>query len=197
MYHPYKRRKVELDVEQFDNPAGRYGFQQGRERASSLGQSSKKEVANLPKIVLPPYEDQAFDVLRPSQQEGQSLHDSSEASENQPTELRRRQLVPGSVYNAVQPAAKPATTMVAVDISDGKNIVSHVVEPMSAAGTVNVPGVRGGQCHRYLHSSGPYVKFRQHSLCQQFCSWLGRPPGSYSSIVSKNCRTSNTRSYSK
>ena len=137
MYHPFKRRKVELNVEQFDDPAGRYGFQQGRERARSLGQSSKKEMPNPPKIVLPPYEDQAFDVLKPHQ-EIQSLHDSSEASENQPTELRRRQLVPAPVYNT---AAKPVTTMVAVDISDGKNIVSHVVEPMSAAGTVNVPGV--------------------------------------------------------
>ena len=141
MYHPFKRRKVELDVEQFDDPAGRYGFQQGRQRARSLGQSSKKEMPNLPKIVLPPYEDQAFDVLKPSRQEVQSLHDSSEALENQPTELRRRQLVPAPVYNGVQPAAKPVTTMVAVDVSDGKNVVSHVVEPMSAAGTVNVPGV--------------------------------------------------------
>ena len=137
MYHPFKRRKVELDVDQFDDPAGRYGFQKSRERARSLGQSSKKEMPNLPKIVLPPYEDQAFDVLKYSHQEVQSLHD---LSENQPSELRRRQLVPTPVYNAVQPTAKPITTMVAVDISDGKNVISHVVEPMSTAGTVNVPG---------------------------------------------------------
>ena len=141
MYHPFKRRKVERDVEHFDYPSGRYGFQQGRERARTLGQSSKKEMPNLPKIVLPFPEDQTSDTLKPPRQEVQSLHDSSEASANQPTELRRRQLIPAPVRNAVQATAKPVTTMVAVDISNGNKIVSHVVEPMSAGGIVNVPGV--------------------------------------------------------
>ena len=94
----------------------------------------------LPKIVLPPHEDQAFDVLKPSRQEVESHEDSSNPSEIQHRELRVRHLVPAPANNAVQPPAHPITTMVAVDVSDGKNIVSHIVEPMSAAGTVNVPG---------------------------------------------------------
>ncbi|KAL2042996.1 hypothetical protein N7G274_004054 [Stereocaulon virgatum] len=141
MYHPFKKRKVERDVEHFDYPTGRYGFQQGRERARTLGQPSKKEMPNLPKIVLPSPEDEAADTLKPPRQEVQSLCDSSEASANQPTELRRRQLIPAPVRNAVPATAKPVATMVAVDISNGNKIVSHVVEPMSAGGTVNVPGV--------------------------------------------------------
>lgn len=195
MYHPFKRRKVELDVDQFDDPAGRYGFQKSRERARSLGQSSKKEMPNLPKIVLPPYEDQAFDVLKYSHQEVQSLHD---LSENQPSELRRRQLVPTPVYNAVQPTAKPITTMVAVDISDGKNVISHAVEPMSTAGTVNVPGEGRG---RLMSPIPPLLRpMRQIPPVLPISTtlFLARSsPGSCSSIVSKNCRTSNTRGYSK
>ena len=132
MYHPSKRRKVERSV---DQPAEKYGLHHRRERARVLGEN-KNEVPVVPNIVLPPNEGQ-----RSAHQLVENLRQPSETEEESSQTLQPGQVVPASPNHGLKPRAQPVTTMVAVDISNGHDVVSQVMEPVNPnTNTVNVPG---------------------------------------------------------
>ena len=136
MYHPSKRRKVERSV---DQPAGKYGLHHRRERARHLGES-KNEIPVVPNIVLPPNEDQGSDVLRPAHQVVESLPQPSETEEGSIKTLEPGQAVPASPKHVLKPR-QAVTTMVAVDISNGQEITSQVIEPVNPnSNIVSGPG---------------------------------------------------------
>ncbi len=137
MYHPSKRRKVERSV---DQPAGKYGLHHRRERARVLGES-KNEIPVVPNIVLPPNEDQGSDVLRSAHQLVESLRQPSETKEGSSRTLQPGHVVPASPKHVLKPRAQPVTTMVAVDISNGHEVVSQVMEPVNPnTNSISVPG---------------------------------------------------------
>ena len=137
MYHPSKRRKVERSV---DQPAGKYGLHHRRERARVLG-GSKNEIPVIPNIVLPPNEDQGSDVLRSAHQLVESLRQPSEMTEGSSRTLQPDHVVPASPKHVLKPRAQPVTTMVAVDISNGNDVVSELVEPVNPnTNSISVPG---------------------------------------------------------
>ena len=132
MYHPSKRRKVERSV---DQPAEKYGLHHRRERARVLGEN-KNEIPVVPNIVLPPNEGQ-----RSAHQLVENLRQPSETEEESSQTLQPGQVVPASPNHGLKPRAQPVTTMVAVDISNGHDVVSQVMEPVNPnTNTVNVPG---------------------------------------------------------
>ena len=137
MYHPSKRRKVERSVHQ---PAGEHGLHHRRERARFFG-GSKKEKPVVPTIVLPPNEDQGSDILRSARQLVESLRQPSETKEESSRTLQPGHGVPASPKHVVKPRAQPVTTMVAVDISNGRDVISQVMEPVNSnTNTVSVLG---------------------------------------------------------
>lgn len=137
MYHPSKRRKVERSV---DQPAEKYGLHHRRERARFLGEN-KNEIPVVPNIVLPPNEGQGSDIVRSAHQLIESLRQPSETKEGSSRTLQPGHVVPASPRHALKPRAQLVTTMVAVDISNGNNIVSQVMEPVNPnTNSVSVPG---------------------------------------------------------
>ena len=136
MYHPSKRRKVERSV---DQPAGKYGLHHRRERARDLGES-KNEIPVVPNIVLPPNEDQESSGPRSAHQVVESLRQPSEIEEGSSKTLEPGQVVPASPKHVLKPR-QAVTTMVAVDISNGQEITSQVIEPVKPnSNSVSVPG---------------------------------------------------------
>ncbi|MCJ1274375.1 hypothetical protein MMC21_002171 [Puttea exsequens] len=152
MEHPSKRRRVERSS---NRPTGETGVQLGRSRSGSLTEKKEREGFVIPKLVLPSLKDRAFDVLLRLPQ--QKLHDifaPAKLSGDEDRELRARELeprqpnsnvqinqnIPAAVNNVVQPVAQPTTTVVAVAISNGKEILSNVVEPYVTTPIV-IPGV--------------------------------------------------------
>ena len=132
MYHPSKRRKVERSV---DQPAEKYGLHHRRERARVLGEN-KNEIPVVPNIVLPPNEGQ-----RSAHQLVENLRQPSKTEEESSQTLQLGQIVPAPPNHGLRPRAQPVTTMVAVDISNGHDVVSQVMEPVNPnTNTVNVPG---------------------------------------------------------
>ena len=132
MYHPSKRRKVERSV---DQPARKYGLHHRRERARVLGEN-KNEIPVVPNIVLPPNEGQGS-----AHQLVENLRQPSETKEESSKTLQSGQVVPASPNHGLKPRAQPVTTMVAVDISNGHDVVSQVMEPVKPnTNTVSVPG---------------------------------------------------------
>ena len=137
MYHPSKRRKVERSV---DQPAAKYGLHHRRERARTLG-ASKEEIPIVPNIILPPNDDHGSDVLRSTRQSVESLRQPSETKRGSSTTLQHDHVVSAPPKELLKPRAQAVTTMVAVDISNGHDVISQVTEPVNPnTNTVSVPG---------------------------------------------------------
>ena len=106
MEHPSKRRRIERNL---GGSVEELSFNNGRERAVSLGGSSKNEKPIVPKLVLPPHGapghpahgNQAID---PPSQGVERPHYPLESADTKPARVHARQIVQASAADAAVPA---------------------------------------------------------------------------------------------
>lgn len=93
----------------------------------------------ISKLVLPSHSDHNLDILRSSSQELHQSQESAESAKDEPTKIQARQLISNQVNSVVQPATDATSTVLAVSIDNGTDVVSQLDVPI-ASKSVWIPG---------------------------------------------------------